>query len=168
MQPTHFPHWTRLLLLLCLAVALSVPLTTPLLAQEPQVPPVQPTTPSTDLGTPASTDDFFDENTPDASTCPPSTMTKILVGVIGLALLVVCYFLIVHIVERRYIQQDRSATLGRHVGFSVSILITVGGTLGAYWGLTKCPWDYLWPWLLVGGGVWVVHLLYLIVVARND
>jgi len=166
MQPIHFSRWIGLVLLLCLVAMLSMPSAAPLLAQEPTAPPTQPSDPGGNSTFPA--DDFFDENTPNATNCPPSTMTKILVAAIGLAILTVCYFLIAPIVERRYIQQDRSATLGRHVGFSVSIFVTVGGILGAYWGLTKCPWDFLWPWALVGVGVWIVHFLYIIVVARND
>jgi hypothetical protein len=99
---------------------------------------------------------------------PPSTQEKIMIGVGALALAVVCFFLLVRLMERRYIQKDRSATLGRHLGFSLTLVVSALGLLALVYLITGCLHPEFLLWLGFCGALWIIHGVYTLIVVRGN
>jgi hypothetical protein len=99
---------------------------------------------------------------------PPSIQEKIMIGVGTLALAVVCFFLLVRLMERRYIQKDRSATLGRHLGFSLTLVLSALGLLALVYLITGCLHSEFLLWLAFCGALWLIHGVYTLIVVRGD
>lgn len=131
-----------------------------------EVPPAEETTSTQEQ----STDPFSGLEIPgEDGTCPPpSTQEKIMIGVGALALAVVCFFLLVRLMERRYIQKDRSATLGRHLGFSLTLVVSALGLLALVYIITGCLHSEFLLWLAFCGALWVIHGVYTLIVVRGD
>lgn len=105
---------------------------------------------------------------PAGECCPPSTQEKVMIGVGFLTLLVLLFFLLVRVFERRFIAQDRNSMLGRHLGISLTVVLTALGTAGlAYW-LTDCWHSSYWVGLAVLGGAWLIHLIYTLAIVRDS
>lgn len=117
-----------------------------------------------------STDPFSDLVPGDegGSCPPPSTQAKIMIGVGALALAVICFFLLVRLMERRNIQRDKSATLGRHQGISLSLLISTLGLLALVYLVTGCLHPEFWFWLGFCGALLIIHFIYTLIVVRGD
>lgn len=99
---------------------------------------------------------------------PPSTQQQILIGVGTLVFGVVAFLLAVQLIQRRYIQLDRNATLGRHLGYSLTVVLTSAfGFLLAYF-LTECWHPKYWYWLAFVVVLWLLHLLYTLLVVRRS
>lgn len=153
----HLAAWV--LLALCLG-----PLA--LHAQVPAPPPPPGATPTT---TPPADDRFATLGTPEEGECPPpSTQEKIMIGVGLVALAVVLFFLLVRLIERRYIQQDRNAKLGRHVGISLTLFLSAGGFLALVYLITGCIHPSVWLWLAFWGVFWAIHGLYTLIAVRSN
>jgi hypothetical protein len=99
---------------------------------------------------------------------PPSTQEKIMIGVGALALAVICFFLLVRLTERRYIQRDKSATLGRHLGFSLTLVLSALGLLALVYLIAGCLHPEFWLWFGFCGAVWLIHGIYTLIVVRGD
>ena len=90
-----------------------------------------------------------------------------MIGVGTLALVVVCYFLLVRLMERRYILQDRNAKLGRHLGFSLTIFMSSLGFVALVYLVTGCLHSKFLLWLGFAAALWIVHGIYTLVAVRN-
>ncbi len=98
--------------------------------------------------------------------CPPTMLQKLAIGAVTLVLAAVCFFLIVRIFERHAIKRGTNALVGRHMGISLSILLTLCGLAGLIFAITSCfPFQML---LIMGvvGAIWLIHLLYALVAVR--
>lgn len=98
---------------------------------------------------------------------PPSTQEQVMIGVGTLLILVVCFVLLVRLVERRFITQDRSPQLGRHMGFSLTIFMTSLGFVTLVYLVTGCVHSKFFWWLGFAAALWLIHLVYTLVVVRN-
>jgi len=166
-DPTSTRRWIRAVAVLLLLFLLSIPSLTVLGQQQPEeeAKPEERTSvqeesvddPFSDLDIPA-----FEGNCP-----PPSTQEQIMIGVGALALVVICYFLLVRLMERRYILQDRSALVGRHLGFSLTIFMTSLGFVALVYLVTGCLHPKFLLWLGFAAALWIVHGIYTLIVVRN-
>jgi hypothetical protein len=98
--------------------------------------------------------------------CPPTLIQKVTIGSLTLVLAAVCFFLIVRIFERHSIKKGTNALVGRHMGISLSILLTLAGLAGLIFAITGCfPMQML---IIMGvvGAIWLIHLLYALVAVR--
>ncbi len=98
--------------------------------------------------------------------CPPTLVQKFSIGALTLVLAAVCFFLIVRIFERHSIKKGTNALVGRHMGISLSILLTLAGLAGLIFAITGCfPMQML---IIMGvvGAIWLIHLLYALVAVR--
>jgi hypothetical protein len=143
-----------------------------LLAQQPGGTPPQVSSPPQE-STPTQgkdNDPFSGLVVPGAEgACPsPSTKEKILIGVGTLALAVVLFLLLVRLMERRNIQRDRSATMGRHVGFSLTIFLSAAGLAAIVYLVTGCVHREFILWLGFCLAVWIIHGIYTFIVVRGD
>lgn len=104
----------------------------------------------------------------DGGCCPPTAAQKVFIGVGDLAILLVTFFLFVGLMERRFINTDRSAQLGRHLGMSLSLFLTAVGVGALAYLVTGC-----WPpeftlWVAFAGVVWALHGIYTLIVVRGN
>lgn len=99
---------------------------------------------------------------------PPSTQETILVVVGTMVFLAVSYLLLVRLIERRYIQQDRSPRLGRNWGYSLTIFLTIVAFVILVRTITGCVHETYWMWIGFALFAWVVHSVYTLVVVRGD
>ncbi len=98
--------------------------------------------------------------------CPPTLAQKVFIGAGTVVLAVVCFFLLVRIFERRAIKKGTNALVGRHMGISLSILLTLAGLAGLIFAITGCfPFQML---IILGvvGALWLIHLLYALLAVR--
>lgn len=100
--------------------------------------------------------------------CPPTTAQKVFIGLGDVAILLLTLFLFVGLMERRFINTDRSAQFGRHLGISLSLFLTAVGVGALAYLVTGC-----WPaeftlWVVFAGVVWVIHGLYTLVAVRGN
>lgn len=98
--------------------------------------------------------------------CPPTLFQKLAIGSLTLLLAAVCLFLIVRIFERHSIKNGRNALVGRHMGISLSILLTALGLAGFIFAITSCFPLQMLVILGVVGAIWLIHLLYALVTVR--
>ena len=110
---------------------------------------------------------FLDEEECTAACCPPSTSKKLLMGAGSVAAFLVLFFMLVRLVERVFIRQERSPLLGRHLGISCALFFGAAITAGILYGVTGC-WLATYTYLLaVIGGVWVLHFIYTMLAVRK-
>lgn len=127
------------------------------------------TTPTTDPAPRPPADDPFKELTSEAGECPPpSTQERILIGLGALVWAVIIFLLLVRLMERRFIQSDRSATLGRHAGISLTIFVSSLGLAAIGYLVTGCFHSELFLWLGFCGVIWLIHGIYTLIVARGE
>lgn len=98
--------------------------------------------------------------------CPPTFQQKLFIGAGTLVLAVVCFFLLVRIFERHAIKKGTNALVGRHMGISLSILLTTAGLAGLIFAITGCFPTQMLLWLAVVGALWLIHLLYALLAVR--
>jgi len=98
--------------------------------------------------------------------CPPTLAQKVFIGVGTLVLAAVCFFLLVRIFERHAIKRGTSALVGRHMGISLSLLLTTAGLAGLIFAITGCFPLQLVLIVAVVGAMWLIHLLYALVAIR--
>lgn len=104
-----------------------------------------------------------------SSACiPPNTTDKVIIAVADIVIFAIASFLFVPLVERRFINQDRNPTFGRHLGISMSLLIAMLGMFGLYYGITGCVSASLWWWVGLMATVFVIHAIYTFVVVRSE
>jgi hypothetical protein len=164
-------QWVRMSALLLLCAAWLGPAV--LLAQTTGANDLQSATPpeeATSSQEQSTTDPFSGLEVPgEEGVCPPpSTQEKIMIGVGALALAVVCFFLLVRLMERYYIQRDRSATMGRHLGFSLTIFLSALGLLALVYLITGCLHPEFLLWLVFCGALWFIHLVYTLIAVRGN
>ncbi|RMH18001.1 MAG: hypothetical protein D6696_14180 [Acidobacteria bacterium] len=100
--------------------------------------------------------------------CPPSTQDWVMILAGSLAIFLIFLFLIVRLVERSFINKVRNALLGRHLGFSLSLLAFGLGLAGLTYLITGCLNRQPLIWLGVVGGIWIVHGIYTLIVVRGE
>lgn len=98
----------------------------------------------------------------------PNTTSKILIAVGDMGIFAVAAFLFVRLMERRYINQDKNPLLGRHLGMSMALFISVLGMFGLYYLVTGCITGSMWWWVGFAAFVFVVHAAYTLVVVRTE
>jgi hypothetical protein len=99
---------------------------------------------------------------------PPSTQQWVLIGVGTLAIFVVCFFLLVRLVQRAFIHRDKNATLGRHFGISITFLVGSLGMTALAYLITGCLHRQFVLWLCFPLALWAIHGLYTLIVVRNE
>jgi|GEM_PF-3018859 len=99
---------------------------------------------------------------------PPSTQEWVLIGVGTLAIFVVCFFLLVRLVQRAFIRRDKNATLGRHFGISITFLVGSLGMTALTYLITGCLHRQFVLWLCFPLALWAIHGLYILIVVRNE
>lgn len=139
-------------------------------AAPPAVPPVSTEPPATapSGGTVVAGGHALDTACEDGGCCPPTAAQKVFIGVGDVAILIITFFLFVGLMERRFINTDRSSQLGRHLGMSLSLFLTAIGVGALAYLVTGC-----WPpeftlWVAFAGVVWVLHGLYTLIVVRGN
>jgi hypothetical protein len=148
-------------LLLCLAAAMALPA-----RLHAQTPTTTDITEETVLGGTDTTSQ--DEGTPPEECHPPSTQEWVLIGVGTLVIFVVCFFLLVRLVQRAFIHRDMNATLGRHVGILITFLVGSLGMIALAYLITGCLHRQFWLWLCFPLALFTIHLLYTLIVVRNE
>lgn len=98
---------------------------------------------------------------------PPSTQQWLLIGAGTVVIFLICFWLLVRVVQRYYINQDWSATLGRHSGISMTLLLGSGGMALLSYLITGCVHRRFLLWLLFPLALWVIHGFYTLVVVRG-
>lgn len=152
-----------------LAVAAGLMFAAPAFAQDP-TPAVPPPPPAPDPTPSAASggDEALATSCEEGGCCPPTAAQKLFIGVGDLALLGITFFLFVGLMERRFINTDRSPLLGRHLGMSLSLFLTAIGVGALAYLVTGC-----WPpeftlWVIFAGVVWALHGIYTLIVVRGN
>ncbi|HYN20587.1 MAG TPA: hypothetical protein VE078_06480 [Thermoanaerobaculia bacterium] len=114
----------------------------------------------------AGVDEFSSE--PEEECLPPSTQEWVLIAAGTVAIFLVCFFLLVRVVQRYFIRRDWSATYGRHWGISLVLLLSSLGMLPLAYLITGCVHPRFWVWILFPLALWVLHGLYILVVVRSE
>lgn len=111
-------------------------------------------------------DDDFGDCAP-GQCCPPTMTKKIIMGGASIATFLILFFLLVRLVERAFIRQERSPLLGRHAGISLALFLGAAAVCGIFFGVTGC-WVavYTW-WAGFFGVVWLLHFIYMLVAVRK-
>jgi hypothetical protein len=91
---------------------------------------------------------------------PPSAIGLVLVLVLTLALGVFFTFILKRVVELRFIQRDRSPTLGRYFGLILALGLTVLCGFGLAWWASGCIHSSYWALLGIGGLVCALLGIY--------
>lgn len=99
--------------------------------------------------------------------CPPSTGQRVMIGAADAVLFVVLVLLFMRLMERRFIQLDKDARLGRHLGISLALLVASGGMLALQIAVTGCIVTGMWLWVGFVFALFVLHGLYTLVVVRT-
>jgi hypothetical protein len=99
---------------------------------------------------------------------PPSTQEWVFIALGTLVVFVVCFLLLVRLIQRHYIRQDRNATLGRHLGISLTFLVSSLGMAGVAYLVTGCLHRQFLVWLCFPLALWLIHLIYTLAVVRNE
>jgi hypothetical protein len=159
-------HRTALpaVLLFCLAAATAVPVR--LHAQTPTTTDI--TEETVPLGSGGTDTTLQDEGAPPEECHPPSTQEWVLIGVGTLVIFVVCFFLLVRLVQRAFIHRDKNATLGRHFGISITFLVGSLGMTALAYLITGCLHRQFVLWLCFPLALWAIHGLYTLIVVRNE
>lgn len=145
-----------------LVVAATLSFVTPALANDPAPPQAPPP-----AGT-AATNDAFGTACDGGGCCPPTTAQKLMIGVGDLAILGITFFLFVGLMERRFINTDRSPLLGRHLGMSLSFFLTAIGVGALAYLITGCWPPELTIWVIFAGVIWALHGIYTLIVVRGN
>jgi hypothetical protein len=111
-------------------------------------------------------DEFSSE--PEEECLPPSTQEWVLIAAGTVVIFFICFFLLVRVVQRYFIRRDWSATLGRHWGISLILLLSSLGMLPLAYLVTGCVHPRFWVWVLFPLALWVLHGLYILVVVRSE
>lgn len=98
---------------------------------------------------------------------PPSTQEWVFIALGTLIVLVVSFLLLVRLVQRHYIRQDRNATFGRHLGISLTFLVSSLGMVGVAYLVTGCLHRQFLVWLCFPLALWLIHLIYTLAVVRE-
>jgi hypothetical protein len=121
------------------------------------------------LGSEGTTDvTLQDEGTPPEECHPPTTREWVMIGVGTLVIFVVCFFLLVRLVQRAFIHRDKNATLGRHFGISITFLVGSLGMTALAYLITGCLHRQFVLWLCFPLALWAIHGLYTLIVVRNE
>lgn len=99
--------------------------------------------------------------------CPPNTTKKIIMGVGSVVSFLILFFLMVRLMERVFIRQERSPLLGRHAGMSLALFLGAGAICGIFFGVTGCWVPIYTYWAIFFGVVWLLHLIYTLVAVRK-
>lgn len=99
--------------------------------------------------------------------CPPNMTKKIIMGVASVASFLILFFLMVRLMERVFIRQEKSPLLGRHLGMSLALFLGGGAVCGIFFAVTECWYPAYSYWAGFLGLVWVLHLLYTLVAVRK-
>jgi hypothetical protein len=101
--------------------------------------------------------------------CPsPSTQQGVIIGVGTLVIFIVCFFLLVRLVQRSFIRRDKNASLGRHVGISLTFLVSSLGMAGLADLITGCLSHRFLLWLCFPLALWAIHGIYTLIVVRSE
>lgn len=99
--------------------------------------------------------------------CPPNMTKKIIMGVGSIASFLILFFLMVRLVERAFIRQEKSPLLGRHLGISLALFLGGAAVCGVFFGVTGCWASSYTYWAAFLGIVWLLHLIYTLVAVRK-
>lgn len=99
--------------------------------------------------------------------CPPTMAEKLFIGVGGLALVLVFFFLFIRVLSSQAIKQGTSVLQARHRGIALALFLSTAGLAALFFFVTGC-----WPpqatlWVAFMGGVWLLHTIYALAVVRS-
>jgi hypothetical protein len=98
----------------------------------------------------------------------PSTQQWVIIAVGTLAIFVLCFFLLVRLVQRAFIHRDKNASLGRHCGISLTFLVSSLGMVGLAYLVTGCLNHQFLIWLCFPLALWLIHGIYTLIVVRSE
>ncbi len=167
---SHASSWmlSLLLVLLLAAPAAAQQDGTPPGSQDPGEEQTNATTQPTDPDSVLLQDLIEDTICAADECCPPSTQEKVMIGLGTVVLFLLSFLLLRKLVERRYINTDRNALLGRHLGLSGTIFLTALGAAGLVYAITGCVHREAWVWLGIATALWVIHLIYTLIIVRSE
>ena len=99
--------------------------------------------------------------------CPPTTTKKIIMGLGSIVSFLVLFFLMVRLMERAFIRQEKSPLMGRHLGISLALFLGGGAVCGIFFAVTECWYPSYTYWAAFLGIVWLLHLIYTMVAIRK-
>ncbi len=99
--------------------------------------------------------------------CPPNTTKKIAMGAASVVAFLILFFLLVRLMERAFIKQERSPLLGRHAGISMALFLGGGAVCGIFFAVTECWYPTYTYWAVFLGVVWLLHGIYTLIAVRK-
>lgn len=147
---------------LAAAVVVMLALTVPLLAAAAAAPAAAQEPTATQF------DDNLNSTEGPVGCQPPSTQQWVMIVAGTIAFAVLCFFLLVRVLQGYFIHRDWNSTLGRHSGISLSLLMSSLGMLGLAYLITGCLHRRFLVWLLFPLALWAIHGLYTLVVVRSE
>jgi hypothetical protein len=99
--------------------------------------------------------------------CSPTTTKKIIMGLASVISFLVLFFLMVRLMERVFIKQEKSPLMGRHLGISLALFLGGGAVCGIFFAVTECWHPAYTYWAGFLGIVWFLHFLYTMVAIRK-
>ena len=99
---------------------------------------------------------------------PPTTRDWVLIGTGSLIIFVVCFLLLVRLVQRYFIHRDLNPTLGRHAGISLTFAVGSLGMVALAYLVTGCLHKQFLLWLCFPLALLLLHGIYTLVVVRNE
>ncbi|MDP2344710.1 MAG: hypothetical protein Q8O67_27420 [Deltaproteobacteria bacterium] len=99
--------------------------------------------------------------------CPPTTTKKIIMGFASLISFLILFFLMVRLMERVFIKQEKSPLMGRHLGISLALFLGGGAVCGIFFAVTECWYPTYTYWAAFLGIVWLLHLIYTMIAIRK-
>lgn len=90
-----------------------------------------------------------------------------MMGVGALLSYLIMILLWVRLVERAFINQNKSPLLGRHTGLSLGLFLGGAGMLGIFYLINDCWHPEYYYWLGFSGVVWFLHGIYTLVALRR-
>jgi hypothetical protein len=112
-------------------------------------------------------DDAQIDDCPTGVCCPPSTSKKVIMVAACIAVYLILFFLLVRLLERAFIKQEKSPMLGRHAGISAALFLGTAASAGIIFLVSGC-WGIVYSYLAgVMGVVWLFHFIYTMIAIRK-
>ena len=108
-----------------------------------------------------------DEGCGPEACCPPSMAQKLFIGVGGLALVLIFFFLFIRVMSSQAIKQGTSVLQARHRGIALALFLSTAGLAGLFFFVTGCWGPQATICVAFMGAVWLLHTIYALAVLRG-
>jgi hypothetical protein len=92
---------------------------------------------------------------------------KLVIGVGGLALVLILFFLFIRVMTSQAIKQGASVLQARHSGIALSLFLSTAGVAGLFYFVTGCWGPQASITVGFMGAIWLLHTLYTFAVVRK-